>query len=145
MNKKFIYFLIYTFLLFSLSSTVTTFFLIYFSTRDVLNGGSGLHGLFMSVATFLEWLVMLVFGKKIMAAKPKLTFMMLAISGIFRCGVIYFAPNKYVALITGIFHGLLFGILWSKKRRISLRSFPKSFSAVPKGSIPWWRLGCRCL
>lgn len=132
MNKSFVCFLIYSFCLFMCSRIIGFFFSAYYCSTDAgLGGNIGVFSFLVSIGTFGEWLVMILFGKNIIRAKAKYVFMLIALAGIFRSGVIYLFENLNLVAFSVVFSAVWFGILWSAatpyiKKIVPARSFSKA-------------------
>lgn len=113
MGAPFVKFLVYTFFLFVSNAVISTFYPVYFTDETGLNGDTKLFTLIAGVGTFLEWGIMLVLSKPISKLKPQNAFLLIALTGILRCAVLYFAPNSYFAALIAPFNALWFGLLWS--------------------------------
>ncbi len=110
-NNVFIKFLIYTFILYISSSSILAFFAVYYTSENALGGNVGTFSLLISIAAFAEWLVVLLFSKISGKIKWKYTFMLIALSGVFRSFIIYIAPTPAVASLSLIFNTVWFGLL----------------------------------
>ena len=110
-NKRFICFLIYTFLLYMTSAINVVFFPVYY--KDVLNGNLGLLSIVISVEAFLEWGIMIVFGAKIAKTHPRKIFTIIALSAAFRCFAVWFTVNPYLILLTYLGSVVWFGLQWT--------------------------------
>lgn len=110
-NRRFICFLIYTFLLYMTSAINVVFFPVYYS--DVLNGNLGLLSIIISIEAFLEWGIMMIFGKKIAQIHPRKIFMIIALSAAFRCFAVCFTENPYLVLLTFLGSVVWFGLQWA--------------------------------
>ena len=110
-NKDLISFLILTFLLYFCSSILVSFFPVYY-TKDI-GGSVGILSLMISIATFWEWGIMMFFAKPLEKMSPRLKFFIMAISGVFKTGAVFVFENEYLILISYLFQGIWYGILWS--------------------------------
>lgn len=110
-NRRFVCFLIYTFLLYMTSAINVVFFPVYYS--DVLNGNLGLLSIIISIEAFLEWGIMMIFGKKISQVHPRKIFMVIALAAAFRCFAVCFTENPYLVLLTFVGSVVWFGLQWA--------------------------------
>lgn len=133
-------FLIFTFFLFVCNSAITTFFPVYFTGETGLKGDTKLFTIIAGFGTFLEWGIMLVLSKPISKLKPKIAFLLIALAGIFRCVVLYFAPNPYFAILIIPFHALWFGLLWSVSTPYLKQLVPEN--ALTRAQGIWTVVSC---
>ena len=134
-NKNFVYFLIYTFLLYMVSAVNVVFFPVYYS--DVLNGNLEHIGIMISVEAFLEWGIMIVFGAKIAKTSPRKIFLIIAFAAAFRCFAVWFTENPYLILVTFLGSVMWFGLQWASVAPYICQIVPKD-STVTAQSI--WTL-----
>ena len=132
-NKDFIMFLVYTFFLFMGSSFLSTFFSVYFTSEGGLGGTIGLFSLLVTVATFIEWAIMMVFGKTAANTKPRYIFMLVGIAGVIRSGVIYFLGGYTHTWISFLFMGVWFGLLWAAATPYIKKIVPEENLATAQG------------
>ena len=112
-NKSFILFLVYTCILFICGSMISTFFPVYYSSDKGLGGSVGTFSLLVTIGSFIEWGVLLLFSKIGEKVSFKMVFTILAIAGVIRSGIIYFVRDDILVSSTFLFYGIWFGILWS--------------------------------
>lgn len=112
-TPAFVKFLVYTFLLFAASSSISAFFSVYFTGEEYLGGKVGIFSLLVSVSAVAEWLLVILFGRWIPKMKSKWVFFLIPFSGIFRCLFIYIAKTPLVASFSFVFCSIWFGILWA--------------------------------
>lgn len=110
-NKRFLSFLIYTFLLYMISSVNVVFFPVYYS--DVLHGELTYLSIMSSIEAFLEWGIMIVFGAKIAKTSPRKIFLIIVIAAAFRCFAVWFTDNPYLILLTYFGSVVWFGLQWT--------------------------------
>ena len=110
-NKRYVLFLLYTFLLYAVSSVNVVFFPVYYT--DVLGGDIKHLSIMISVECFLEWGMMLIFGAKIAKTSPRKIFLMIAFAAAFRCFAVWFTANPYLILLTYFGSVVWFGLQWS--------------------------------
>ena len=110
-NRSFIYFLIYTFLLYMTSAVNVVFFPVYYS--DVINGNLELLSIVISIEAFLEWGIMIIFGGKIAKTHPRKIFMIIALAAAFRCFAVWFTESPYLILLTFLGSVVWFGLQWA--------------------------------
>ncbi len=122
-NKRFVLFLIYTFLLYMASSVNVVFFPVYYS--DVLKGNLNHVSIVISVEAFLEWGIMIVFGAKIAKLSPRKNFLIIALAAAFRCFAVWFAENPYLILATFFGSVVWFGFQWSSVAPYICQIVPK--------------------
>ena len=132
-NKDFIMFLVYTFFLFMGSSFLSTFFSVYFTSEGGLGGTIGLFSLLVTVATFIEWAIMMVFGKTAANTKPRYIFMLVGIAGVIRSGVIYILGGYTHTWISFLFMGVWFGLLWAAATPYIKKIVPEENLATAQG------------
>ncbi len=122
-NKQYVYFLIYTFLLYMTSAVNVVFFPVYYT--DVLKGNLGLLSIVISVEAFLEWGIMMVFGSKIAKTHPRKIFMIIAFSAAFRSFAVWFFQNPYLVLLTFAGSAIWFGLQWASVAPYICQIVPK--------------------
>lgn len=132
-NKRFVLFLVYTFFLFMGSSFLSTFQSVYFTAKDGLGGTIGQFSLLVTIGTFIEWAIMMVFGKAAVSMKPKNTFMLIGIAGVLRSGVIYFLDDYQHTWIAFLFMGMWFGLLWAAATPYIKKIVPEESLATAQG------------
>ncbi len=110
-NSVFIRFLVYTFILYVCSSSILSYFSVYYTSKDALGGNVGTFTLLISIAAFAEWALVILYSKFTEKIKWKYTFMMIAASGILRSFTIFIAPTPFVASLSLIFNTIWFGLL----------------------------------
>ena len=71
-SAPFVKYLVFTFFLFLCNSAITTFFPVFFTAENGLNGNIGLFSLIAGAGTFLEWGIMLLFSKKLQLCRSQL-------------------------------------------------------------------------
>lgn len=130
-NRKFILFLLYTFLLFIGSSMLSTFFPVYYSTERGLNADIGLFSLMISAGTFVEWMVMVIFGRA--DAAPKTSFLLIALCGVCRSLVIYLVRDYRLIMLAFLFSGVWFGLLWASATPYLKKIIPQEHLAEAQG------------
>ncbi|MBR2339852.1 MAG: MFS transporter [Clostridia bacterium] len=128
MNKAFVLYLIFTVILYISSSMINTFFPVYYSSAEGIGGSVEMYGVIITVGTFIEWGVMILFGKIKKEINYKYVFMIIVVSVILKSGIIYLFDNKYLVMLTVIFHGIWNGLLWSV-------STPYMKKIVPEGTL----------
>lgn len=133
-NKRFVSFLILTFMLYFCSSITVTFFPVYYTAKDGIGGNVGVYSFMISVATFLEWGIMIVFAKILEKTKAIYKFFILAISGIFRNGIIFLVENQYLILFSFLFQGIWYGLLWSSVTPYIKKIVPEKGLASAQGT-----------
>ena len=111
LNKRFILFLVFTFLLYLTSAVNVVFFPVYYT--DVLQGDVELLGIMSSIEAFLEWGIMIVFGAKIAKMAPRKLFLIIALAAGFRCFAVWVTENPYLILLTYLGSVVWFGLQWS--------------------------------
>ena len=124
-------FLLYTFLLFIGSSMLSTFFPVYYSTERGLNADIGLFSLMVSAGTFVEWMVMVIFGRA--DASPKTSFLLIALCGVCRSLVIYLVRDYRLIMLTFLFSGVWFGLLWASATPYLKKIIPQEHLAEAQG------------
>ena len=134
MNRKFVCFLIFSFLLFMCSRTLATFFGAYYCDAEKGLGGSiGVFSLLVSIGTFGEWAVMLIFGRLIERMKFVYVFLTIALAGIFRCLVIFLVGDPYLMSVVCIFSAVWYGFLWSSATPYIKKIVPEEAFASAQG------------
>ena len=133
-NKKYISFLILTFLFYFCSSITATFLPVYYTAKDGIGGSVGVLSLMISVATFLEWGIMIVFSGVLEKMKAKHKFFIMGISGIFRSGIIFLVENQYLILLCFLFQGIWYGLLWSSVTPYIKKIVPENSLASAQGT-----------
>lgn len=133
-NKNFIAFLVLTFILYFCSSITVTFFPVYYTAKDGIGGNVGVYSFMVSVATFLEWGIMIIFAKPLEKISAKSKFLILVISGIFRSGIIFLVENQYLILFSFLFQGIWYGVLWSSVTPYIKKIVPEKGLASAQGT-----------
>ena len=121
-NRRFVCFLVFTFLLYMTSAINVTFFPVYYT--DVLQGEVKLLGIMSSAEAFLEWGVMIIFGAKIAKIPPRKLFLFIALAAAFRCFAVWFTVNPYLILLTYLGSVIWFGLQWTSVAPYICRSVP---------------------
>ncbi len=127
-NRRFILFLVYSFLLFLCSSMTTNFLPVYYTAKDGIGGTSEVYSLLITIGTFIEWGVMLLFQKIFGKAKFPLLFLLLSLTGVARSVIVYLISDPLLVTSTILFHGLHYGIMWST-------CTPYMIDILPRGCI----------
>ena len=122
-NRRFVCFLVFTFLLYMTSAINVTFFPVYYT--DVLHGEMKLLGIMSSAEAFLEWGIMILFGAKIAKIPPGKLFLFIALAASFRCFAVWFTVNPYLILLTYLGSVVWFGLQWTSVAPYICRSVPK--------------------
>jgi len=110
-NRRFVGFLLFTFLLYLTSAINVVFFPVYYT--DVLQGSLQHLGIMSSVEAFLEWGIMIIFGARIAKMAPGKLFLFIALAAAFRCFAVWFTENPYLILLTYLGSAVWFGLQWS--------------------------------
>lgn len=122
-NKRYVFFLLYTFLLYAVSAVNVVFFPVYYT--DVLSGDIKHLSIMISVECFMEWGMMLVFGAKIAKTSPRKIFLIIAFAAAFRCFAVWFTENPYLILLTYFGSVVWFGLQWSSVAPYICQIVPK--------------------
>lgn len=133
-NKAYILFLVLTFMFYFCSSITATFFPVYYTAKEGIGGSVGIYSLMVSVSTFLEWGIMIVFSKTLEKMKAKHKFFIMGISGIFRSGIIFLVENQYLILLSFLFQGIWYGLLWSSVTPYIKKIVPENCLASAQGA-----------
>ena len=133
MNRDFVRFLIYSLLLFMCCRMLTSFFSVYYSTDMGLGGDVGMFSLIISLATVFEWLIMFLFGKKIVKLNTKAIFVVIAVMGLLKSFLIFIVQNEYLMFTVIIFHSLFFAFLWSSATPYIKKIVPENGLASAQG------------
>ena len=112
-SKEFYMYLVYTFILFVCSSTINTFLPVYYTSTDGLGGNLNTYSLILSIGTFVEWLLMLLFGKILKKPNFKYMFMLIAIITMLRGGLNFFAQSYHLATVSVFLVGVYSALLWA--------------------------------
>ncbi len=112
-SKEFYMYLTYTFILFVCSSTINTFLPVYYTSADGLGGDLNTYSLILSIGTFVEWLLVLLFGKILKKPNFKYMFMLIAVATMLRCGLCFFAQSHHLATISVFLVGIWSALLWA--------------------------------
>lgn len=131
LNKCFILFLVYTFLLFICTSMMSTFFPVYYST--VLHGDLDFLSVGISIFAILEWVFMLVLGRLISKLSAKWNFLIVALSGVFKSLIIYFVTDTFLVMGAYFFQATMFAFLWSAATPYIARIVPRKNLTVSQG------------
>lgn len=121
-NKRFVCFLIYTFMLYMISSVNVVFFPVYYS--DVLHGELKYLSIMSSIEAFLEWGIMIVFGAKIAKTAPRKIFLIIVFAAAFRCLAVWFTDNPHLILLTYFGSVVWFGFQWTSVAPYICRTVP---------------------
>ncbi len=133
MNPDFIRFLIYSFLLFLCSRMVVAFFSVYYSTDMGLGGSVSVFSLLISIATIVEWLLMLVLGKKIVRTDARWIFLLTALMGVFKALVIFTVRHTLLMFVIILFHAGFFALLWASSTPYIRRIVPANGLTAAQG------------
>ncbi len=132
-TTRFVLFLVYTFLLFVCSSSISAFFSVYFTGEEYLGGSVGIFSLLVSVSAVAEWLLVILFARWIPKMRSKWVFTLIPLSGIFRAFFIYIAKTPLVASLSFIFCAVWFGILWAAVTPYVKKSVDSGANAMGQG------------
>lgn len=132
-NKSFVLFLIYTVLVYICASGSQTFFPVYYTSTDGLGGRMENYGVMISIGTFIEWGIMMVFGKVLSEAKPVYPFLIISLAGALKELIVYLAPNTYCSAFSMIFHGIWYGTLWSVSTPYMKKILPENSLCFGQG------------
>ena len=133
LNRAFLHFLVYTFLLFLCSSMLSAFFPVYYSTDRGLNADIGALSLMVSAGTFVEWMIMVLFGRAAAGFKPKTAFLLIALSGVCRSLLIYLVQDWRFITLSVLFSGVWFGLLWATATPYLAKILPAEHLTAAQG------------
>lgn len=112
-SKEFYMYLIYTFILFVCSSTINAFLPVYYTSADGLGGNLNTYSLILSIGTFVEWLLVLLFGRILKKPNFKYMFMLIAVVTMIRCGLNFLAQSHHLATVSVFLVGIWSALLWA--------------------------------
>ena len=112
-TPAYLIFLIFTVVLFASSSAISSFFAVYFTGKDHLNGSLNLFSSFVGIAAIAEWLLVMLFSKITKKLSANYIFALTAAFGVLRALTIYLAKTPEFAAVSFVFSALYFGILWA--------------------------------
>lgn len=110
-SRRFVCFLLFTFLLYMTSAVNVVFFPVYYA--EVLQGSVKLLGIMSSGEAFLEWGIMILFGAKIAKMAPRKLFLLIALAAAFRCFAVWVTDSPILILLTYLGSVVWFGLQWS--------------------------------
>lgn len=132
-NSAYIKFMIYTFVLGTGCSSITAFFAVYYTSPGGLGGDLGTFSLILGIASFVEWIVVMLYSKISGKIKAKYTFFIIAVAGVFRSLFIYIAPTPEVASLSMVFNCIWYGLLWATLAPYIKRIVPAEGNAFAQG------------
>jgi len=132
-TPTFIKFLVYAFLLFVCSSSISAFFSVYYTGNGYLGGSVGTFSLLVSVSAIAERLLVILFARLIPRMRAKWVFALIPLSGVFRAFFIYIAKTPLVAAISFVFCAVWFGILWAAVTPYVKKSVDAGANAMGQG------------
>lgn len=112
-NKKLLLLLAFGLFGFTFGNIPTTYFSVYYSTPRGLNAGTGMLGLFFTIAIAAEAAVLMLSDKFIRKISPYTVLAFLLVSNAVRMLLIYLIQNPYLMLVTAIFQAIWFGLIFS--------------------------------
>ncbi len=132
-NKNFVLFLIYSFILFMGNTMLSAFIPVYYT--DGLGGSEGFYSIMFSVSTLAEWALMFALGKVISRMSPKQVFFIIAISGALKSLSFHVITDAYVVLLIALtFNSFLFAALWASATPYLKKIIPAEHLTVAQGA-----------
>ena len=112
---------------------LSAFFPVYYSTDRGLNADIGALSLMVSAGTFVEWTVMVLFGRTAAGFKPKTAFLLIALSGVCRSLLIYLVQDWRFIMLSVLFSGVWFGLLWATATPYLAKILPSAHLTEAQG------------
>ncbi|MDR3121400.1 MAG: MFS transporter, partial [Clostridiales bacterium] len=115
-------------------SCQNTYFSVYYATERGMNAGIGMYGLFFALSISGEALVMILGHKLFSRLNVYTVFSVIPLAGSLRALIVYLAPNPYIMMVSAVFHGLMFGLLWMHAAPYIGRIVPNEMRATGQAS-----------
>ena len=132
-NKRFILLLVY-FFIYSIGTTFMNIYTsIYFTSEEHLGGSVNTYVAVLTVATVIEWLVLLLLVRFNRLFSNKLRYLLIPVFCLIKAGLLFLSPNCTVAIIAMAFQGFQHAFLWSSITPYIAKIVPRENLASAQG------------